>query len=523
MTPKTTLWLSLLLGALAVPAAATTTYVWPLSNSASPDAMNTSFGPRVNNSKWDFHDGMDLPGACGTNVRAVAGGTIVAAGNASPPSWASRHVLLKVADDDRGDVYVYYLHLQSFAVATGAVVARGDVLGQLGQDDASYCHLHLEARFGNPNQASSRHPLLLLPYGDSDNLSAPGSARFNRQANDLMAARLVFGLTSKNEGDLAKVEVDLKHGATVLATRRVDFDDKTTINEGNDDALAFVGDIAVEGYQSSDMVGDGRTDLQYGVVVRNLPADCDTLSARVFDLGNHVRASADIPVPAQTAVEHSLSFDDGVKVPAGWTGHVSTSGSGTSIANDSTVAHGGCCSLKSTDSDGGSSAQQAALERGLASGRFQWLAEAWLRAETLDLAADTKQVYLLTFLDTVTPVTSPPTAPSTPPAGAARLQQKGAIYAGIADRKADGITTGGLNGTVVIGTGSWRKWTLQLLRVGTRETTAVLLLDGAEVVRHSWDTTVREPAAIRVGVGYGNAKVKTVLNTDDVVVTERAP
>ncbi len=30
-------------------------YIWPLSKSATPDEMNTSFGPRINRDKWDFH------------------------------------------------------------------------------------------------------------------------------------------------------------------------------------------------------------------------------------------------------------------------------------------------------------------------------------------------------------------------------------------------------------------------------------------------------------------------------------
>jgi hypothetical protein len=38
-------------------------YIWPLSKSTTPDKMNTSFGPRINRNKWDFHDGIDLPAA----------------------------------------------------------------------------------------------------------------------------------------------------------------------------------------------------------------------------------------------------------------------------------------------------------------------------------------------------------------------------------------------------------------------------------------------------------------------------
>lgn len=48
-----------------------TDYIWPLSNSTTPDEMNTSFGPRINNNKWDFHDGIDLPAPIGTPVHGI--------------------------------------------------------------------------------------------------------------------------------------------------------------------------------------------------------------------------------------------------------------------------------------------------------------------------------------------------------------------------------------------------------------------------------------------------------------------
>jgi hypothetical protein len=39
-------------------------------------------------------------------------------------------------------------------------------------------------------------------------------------------------------------------------------------------------------------------------------------------------------VPSQTAGEHSLTFEDGTKVPSGWTERISTNGTTTTIAND---------------------------------------------------------------------------------------------------------------------------------------------------------------------------------------------
>ena len=96
----------------------------------------------------------------------------------------------------------------------------------------------------------------------------------------------------------------------------------------------------------------------------------------------------------------------------------------------------------------------------------------------------------------------------------------GSILAGIAAKKPDGTATG-LNSTEVIATGTWRKWTLRLLRVATRETTAVLYLDDVEKTRLSWDSTGFEPRKIRIGVGQSFSQVNAVLSSDDVLVTEK--
>ena len=39
-----------------------------------PDEMNTSYGPRIDADRWDFHDGIDLPAAVGTPIHAMADG-----------------------------------------------------------------------------------------------------------------------------------------------------------------------------------------------------------------------------------------------------------------------------------------------------------------------------------------------------------------------------------------------------------------------------------------------------------------
>jgi hypothetical protein len=284
-------------------------YVWPLSGSATPDEMNTSFGPRINYSKWDFHDGLDLPAdpATTTPIYAVGAGTIHKAGNAdydpntNPNGYHSRHIVLAVNDAQDGVLYAVYIHLESInsAIVEGASVAQGQILGAAGSDGATYKHLHFEIRKGTPNEISSVHPLTYLPYTDTPNFTAPVLDQANLNGAS-MAVQLSFGAISKLEGDLKRVEVDLMNGTTLLSTRVVDFNDKTTINDTIGDEYLYVNDIGVEGYQTSNMVAAGRTDLQYGILVRNLPASCDTLIARVIDIRGNISTSTSISVPIQT-------------------------------------------------------------------------------------------------------------------------------------------------------------------------------------------------------------------------------
>jgi murein DD-endopeptidase MepM/ murein hydrolase activator NlpD len=54
--------------------------------------MNTSFGPRINTNRWDFHDGIDLPAEKGTKVYAMRDGTVRFAGRKGQDGYSSRHI-----------------------------------------------------------------------------------------------------------------------------------------------------------------------------------------------------------------------------------------------------------------------------------------------------------------------------------------------------------------------------------------------------------------------------------------------
>ncbi len=146
-------------------------FIWPLNGLSTPDEMNTSYGPRIDADRWDFHDGIDLPAAVGTPVHAMAEGTVLSAGPAdrtgTGQGFGSTHVLIhKVVDpmDGKDDLFLVYLHLDSIAEAIrpGATVRQGDLIGTVGQEDATYPHLHFEFRKGSA-QTGRQCPPAALP------------------------------------------------------------------------------------------------------------------------------------------------------------------------------------------------------------------------------------------------------------------------------------------------------------------------------------------------------------------------
>ena len=63
-------------------------------------------------------------------------------------------------------------------------------------------------------------------------------------------------------------------------------------------------------------------------------------------------------------------------------------------------------------------------------------------------------------------------------------------------------------------------WDLELLRVGTRQTTAVLRLNNNVVARINGDTTSVEPDAACVGILHRHSGLQITLHVDQLLLTE---
>jgi murein DD-endopeptidase MepM/ murein hydrolase activator NlpD len=104
--------------------------IWPVSG-----PITSGFGWR-----WGrMHEGIDIGAACGTPIRAAAGGTVIFAG------WMDGYGNITIIDHG-GGLATAYGHQSSLYVGGGSV-SQGQAIGAVGSTGHSTgCHLHFEVR-----------------------------------------------------------------------------------------------------------------------------------------------------------------------------------------------------------------------------------------------------------------------------------------------------------------------------------------------------------------------------------------
>src|SRR6185295_5245978 len=136
------------------------------------------------------------------------------------------------------------------------------------------------------------------------------------------AVRLNFEAPDRREGDLRGVHVELSGNGVATREFHVDFDDHETINSDKGDEKEFKNGIAVEGYQKSNLKGDGLCDLHYGAIVNDIPPEYDAVELRVLDVKNEKAESAQFPLPKLEAGENPVNsrvgFEGQTFPPRGW-------------------------------------------------------------------------------------------------------------------------------------------------------------------------------------------------------------
>jgi hypothetical protein len=497
-------------------------FIWPLSESPTPDEMNTSFGPRIDADRWDFHNGIDLPAAVGTPVYAMAEALVHRAGPAdktgSGQGFGSTHVLLQVADptDGESDLFLVYLHLDSIAegVIQGARVSRGDLIGTVGQEDATYPHLHFEFRKGGAQEELSVHPLNYLPYLNTGNFTHLRLDRGNFYSNDgeKRAVRLCFEAPNRREGDLRGVHVKLTGNRVAPRELRVDFDDRDTINSDKGDDQAFKNGIAVEGYQKSNLKGDGLLDLHYGVIVNDIAPEYQAVELRVLDVKNGKPESARFALPKLKAgeipVNSRVGFEEQLFPPRGWELNLLP---GNVCRPDETAALRGLRGLLCQDRLSlPGKLIRAGLSFALPAQRMSWRLEADIKPVELGMSRG-QVIHPLAFLAGDVLVA----------AACLRKIRDDKYITGVLIRSADGLFREIID--VVEGEifrDNPLRWGLDLIRLGTRQTTAILRLGSSVVARIDGDTTNVEPDRVFVGILHRQSESQITLHIDQLVLTE---
>ncbi len=127
----------------------------------SSGIVGSEFGAR---GSWSsYHTGLDFRAAYGTQIHAVLPGVVVFAGRSGgSSSWAGNHVAIRHADGRT----TMYSHMSRMAVATGATVQAGQVIGYVGETGRAFgAHLHFElypagVRYGDVYKAVDPTPWL---------------------------------------------------------------------------------------------------------------------------------------------------------------------------------------------------------------------------------------------------------------------------------------------------------------------------------------------------------------------------
>ncbi|MGH3799786.1 MAG: M23 family metallopeptidase [Pseudonocardiaceae bacterium] len=502
-------------------------FMWPLSKSPNiRDDMNTSYGPRIDADRWDFHDGIDLPAAVRTPVHAVTDGVVHRAGPADT-GFGSTHVLLKVCDptDGQHDLFVVYLHLDSIAegVIPGAHVHQGDVIATVGQEDATYPHLHLEFRKGAARQDNSVHPLHYLPHIGKANFAHLRLDRCNFYLDngDKRAARMRFEALDRREGDLQGVDVELKgkEGEGVdPKTFHVDFDDRETIVSDKGDTQAFKNGIAVEGYQKSNLKGEGLTDLHYGVIIKDITPEFKSVKLQVVDVAGGPPEIAEFPLPELESGKNAVSSRAGLEVeeafpPPDWELSVLP---GNICQPDAAAALTGSQGLLCQDLQ---SAQGTLIRAGLF---FDLPVARPVRPMSWRLRASIRPAELLMDRGLVIHPLAFLAGNDLMAAACLRKTGDDEFFAGVLIRGADGLFRERIDVTDKgrISTDDPVELEFEVVRVRTRQTTAVVRLNNRVVARVNGDTTSVEPDAGCVGILHRYSGLQITLHIDQLFLTE---
>jgi hypothetical protein len=438
--------------------------------------------------------------------------------------FGSTHVIFNICDpsDGQHDLFLVYLHLDSIAagVIPGAQVRQGNVIGAVGQEDATYPHLHFEFRKGGSQERRSVHPLRYLPYLNTANFRQLRLDRCNFYRDDdgeKRVVRLSFAVRNRREGDVQVVQVELKSKDEGVEPRKlhVNFDDRETINSDKGDEHAFKNGIAVEGYQKSNLKGERLNGLHYGVLIEDITPAYDSVTLRVMDVKNEKPKSAEFPLPTledgKNPFNSRAGFGEGETFPPqGWEMRLLPG----NVCRPDAVPLGGrvllCQDLQTM--------QETVIRAGL---RFAFPIDRAVRPMSWRLRADIKPVELEMDEGLVIHPLAFLVGDDVVAAACLRKVRNDEFVTGVLIRSADGLLREKIDmdeGKIVLNASA--RWELDLIRLGSRQTTAIVRINKNVIARINGDTTSVEPDAGYVGILHRHSGLQITLHVDQVRLTE---
>jgi hypothetical protein len=274
----------------------------------------------------------------------------------------------------------------------------------------------------------------------------------------------------------------------------------------------------VEVYQKSNLQGAGLQDLHYGVLILDIPPEYESVSLQVLDVKNEKPKNAEFILPkletGKKPINSRVGFEESETFPPpGWGLRVL---SGNICRLDEAAKITGSRGLLCQDLQ---SAQGTLIRSGLrfhlpvSSSRvlpMSWRLWADIRPAELQMN-EGQVIHPLAFVAGETLV------------AAACLRKIGGdqFVAGVLIRSADGLFRERIDvneGTIF--TNAPVTWELELQRLGTRQTTAVLRLGDNVVARINGDTSNIEPDAACVGIMHRYGGLQITLHVDQLRLTE---
>lgn len=256
-------------------------------------AISSDFGPRIAGGGSRFHAGLDIPVSVGTPVYAISDGAVI-----SSPQKSSDHILMI---EHIGGQRVGYVHLDTWLVAVGQTVAKGELIGYSGDwvsNKNASPHLHIDSGYQyvgadqNAYGAIFYNPLHYLPYFDEhviingegtylrDSYTNYRQIDINPAAGSQDIVLVAFGATTEYDKDLNYVEVQVNNSLQPGQYFILNYDDVTK----QDSNTGVVTLRSRRTFRVRPLKDDiyGDTDLQYAFYVKPAETNVNQMAKDYF-------------------------------------------------------------------------------------------------------------------------------------------------------------------------------------------------------------------------------------------------